>query len=86
MVRLLDYLSLDECGKELCLIVKTDNEVYALQDDLMVDVFISINGKKEYKGLPHVLDMDVYNARGVTDLAYSFLAWSIIFLNSASLI
>jgi hypothetical protein len=62
VVRILDTFSPDDCGKELCLTVKTDQEVYALQDRLMVDVFLSNNGMKEYHGLPSALDMYIYNA------------------------
>jgi hypothetical protein len=39
--------------------VKTDQEVYALQDDMKVDVFLSNNGKKDYRGFPMVIDMDI---------------------------
>jgi hypothetical protein len=46
VVRLLDTFSPDECGKELCLTVKTDHEIYALQDDMIVDVFLSNNEKR----------------------------------------
>jgi hypothetical protein len=62
VVRLLDTFSPDECGKDLCLTVKTDQEIYALRDTLRVDVFLSNNGVKQYKGLPSALDMEIYNA------------------------
>lgn len=61
-VRLLDTLTLDQCGKELCLTVRTDREIYTLREYLSVDVFLSNNGVKDYHGLPSELDMEIYNA------------------------
>jgi hypothetical protein len=52
VVRFLDTFSLDECGKELYLTVKTDQEAYALKENLIVGVFLSNNEMKEYHGLP----------------------------------
>lgn len=65
VLSLLDTLSPDECGKELCLTVKADQEIYTLQDSLTVDVFLSNNGKKEYRDLPPVVEIDIYNASHV---------------------
>ncbi len=65
VVRLLDTLSPDECGKELCLTVTTDQEIYALHDSLTMDVFLSNNGKKEYREFPPRIDIDIYNASHV---------------------
>ena len=61
-VRLLDTLTLDQCGKELCLTVRTDREIYTLREYLSVEVFLSNNGVKDYHGLPSEIDMEIYNA------------------------
>ena len=62
LVRLLETLTPDQCGKELCLTVKTDREIYTLREYLIVEVFLSNNGVKQYKGLPSEIDMEIYNA------------------------
>jgi hypothetical protein len=62
IVKFLDTLTLDVCGKELCLTVKTDREIYTLREYLIVDVFLSNNGIKEYRGLPSEIDMEIYNS------------------------
>ena len=75
--RLLDTLSPDECGDELCLTVEADQEVYALQDSLTIDVFLSNKGKKEYRDLPPVVDIDIYNASHVLIRSQSIrILWS----------
>ncbi len=62
ITRLLDTFLLDECGKELCLTVKTDREIYTLREYLIVEVFLSNHGMKDYHGLPSKIDMEIYNA------------------------
>ena len=61
IARFLDTVMLDQCGKELCLTVRTNRGIYTLRECLGVDVFISNNGVKEYKGYPSI-DMEIYNA------------------------
>jgi hypothetical protein len=77
VVRLLDTLSPDECGDELCLTVKTDQEIYTLHDRLTIDVFLSNNGNKEYRGSPPVVDIDIYNAsQAVTRSRSIHIRWA----------
>ena len=61
-IRFLDTLTPDQCGKELCLTVRTGREIYTLREYLSVEVFLSNNGVKQYKGLPSEIDMEIYNA------------------------
>ena len=58
----IDTSSPDQCGDNVCVTVRTDQDSYSLTDNLYVDVWLSNNGNSIFRDVPTVFDILIANS------------------------